>query len=260
LGSCKAGLVLFCLDSTHLLMKDVSRINEADDSNPERELHPCCVSEMSEDSDVEELDLVELEQWALSLQKATLGDCCTVEADQMQKEQEQTSAAKTTSCDTEATFSGLQLVASLPSQIARQYMHDVRRLPRRRRGGRGRQASAARTVRGCVHLRGSFEESAAAVQRALLDGISQVIQSVAAKTFEVSIPTRKRQWNVGPLLVVKPNAPACLEFEVVMLSSADKFEAIHALRRESAYGCAEFLLPVLADTISAGSAKVRICV
>mmetsp|Transcript_105034 Transcript_105034/g.191851 ORF Transcript_105034/g.191851 Transcript_105034/m.191851 type:complete len:250 (-) Transcript_105034:363-1112(-) len=249
------------MSATHLLMKNVSRINEADDSNPERELHPCCVSEMSVCSDVEELDLVELEQWTLSLHKAAFGDCCTVKADQMQREQkEQTSAAKTTSCDTEATFSGLQLVASLPSQIARQYMHDVRRLPRRRRGGRGRQASAARTVRGCVHLRGSFEESAAAVQRALLDGISQVIQSVAAKTFEVSIPTRKRQWNVGPLLVVKPNAPACLEFEVVMLSSADKFEAIHALRRESAYGCAEFLLPVLADTISAGSAKVRICV
>mmetsp|Transcript_89899 Transcript_89899/g.164977 ORF Transcript_89899/g.164977 Transcript_89899/m.164977 type:complete len:249 (-) Transcript_89899:352-1098(-) len=248
------------MSATHLLMKNVSRINEADDSNPERELHPCCVSEMSEDSDVEELDLVELEQWALSLQKATLGDCCTVEADQMQKEQEQTSAAKTRSCDTEAIFSGLQLVASLPSQIARQFMHDVRHLPSRRRKGRSRQAEAARTLRGYVHLRGSFEESAAVVHRALRDGISQVIQSTPAKTLEVSLPRRKRQWNAGPLLVVKPNAPACLEFEVVMLSSADKFEAIHALRRESAYGCAEFLLPVLADTISAGSAKVRICV
>jgi len=241
-------------------MKNVSRINDGDDSNPEGELHPCCVSEMSEDSDVEELDLAELEQWVLSLQKATFGDCCTVEADQMQKEQEQTNAAKTTSFDTEATFSGLQLVASLPSQIARQFMHDVRHLPSRRRKGRSRQAEAARTLRGYVHLRGSFEESAAVVHRALRDGISQVIQSTPAKTLEVSLPRRKRQWNAGPLLVVKPNAPACLEFEVVMLSSADKFEAIHALRRESAYGCAEFLLPVLADTISAGSAKVRICV
>mmetsp|Transcript_105035 Transcript_105035/g.191853 ORF Transcript_105035/g.191853 Transcript_105035/m.191853 type:complete len:250 (-) Transcript_105035:363-1112(-) len=249
------------MSATHLLMKNVSRINEADDSNPKGELHPCCVSEMSVCSDVEELDLVELEQWTLSLHKAAFGDCCTVKADQMQREQkEQTSAAKTRSCDTEAIFSGLQLVASLPSQIARQFMHDVRHLPSRRRKGRSRQAEAARTLRGYVHLRGSFEESAAVVHRALRDGISQVIQSTPAKTLEVSLPRRKRQWNAGPLLVVKPNAPACLEFEVVMLSSADKFEAIHALRRESAYGCAEFLLPVLADTISAGSAKVRICV
>jgi len=249
------------MSATHLLMKNVSRINEADDGNPKGELQPCCVSEMSVCSDVEELDLVELEQWTLSLHKAAFGDCCTVKADQLQREQkEQTSAAKTRSCDTEAIFSGLQLVASLPSQIARQFMHDVRHLPSRRRKGRSRQAEAARTLRGYVHLRGSFEESAAVVHRALRDGISQVIQSTPAKTLEVSLPRRKRQWNAGPLLVVKPNAPACLEFEVVMLSSADKFEAIHALRRESAYGCAEFLLPVLADTISAGSAKVRICV
>lgn len=245
-----------CAD--RLLMQNASCINEADDSHPAGEPRPRCVSEMSVCSDVTELDLLELEQWSISLQKAAFGDRrCTVTADQKQNEQK--SAGKTRSCDTEAMFSGLQLVASLPSQIARQFMYDVRHLPSRRRG-RGIRYNASQTIRGYVHLRGCFEETATVVHRALRDGISQVIQSTAAKTLEVTLPRRKRSWDARVLLVVKPNASTCLEFEVIMSSAADKFEAIDALRCESQCGGAKFLLPRLADSISSGSAIVKICV